>query len=132
MISHRYLSGTEIIEGWRVIRQANGVRYWARPGKDGNGISATTGFCKSSRGWDLLAVFSTNAYPFEIPAGKTCGCYSKFAAFAILHHTADFKAAAKALAEMGYGELRPNTGVGRGGQEQLASAGDDGTVRLWR
>jgi hypothetical protein len=49
-------------------------------------------------------VFSSNAHPLAIPPGKTCGCYSKFSAYAILNHNGDFKAAAKELRSQGYGD----------------------------
>src|SRR5262249_30882415 len=66
--------------GWVLARQAGAVRYWRRPGKE-KGWSATTGVCTSKNGWELFAVFSSNADPFEGPsAGRNCTCYSKFAA----------------------------------------------------
>jgi hypothetical protein len=96
--------------GWVMTRQVGASRYWRRPGK-GRGWSATTGVCSSSHGWELLAVFSSNAAPFEGPAGgKPCSCYSRFAAFALLNHGGDFRAAARALAEQGYGERRTSPG----------------------
>jgi hypothetical protein len=49
-------------------------------------------------------VFSSNAHPLAIPPGKTCGCYSKFSAYALLNHNGDFKAAAKELRSQGYGD----------------------------
>jgi hypothetical protein len=87
-------------EGWELDGGYEGVRYWRRPGKKkGEGHSATTGFCSSETGGDLLYVFSSNAAPFE--AEKT---YSKFAAYALIYHAGDFSAAARDLVSQGYGE----------------------------
>jgi putative DNA primase/helicase len=79
---------------------------WRRPGKDGRGWSATTGHCAAKDGGaDLLAVFSSNAHPFEGPSGgRLCSCYGKFRAYALLKHGGDFKAAARELGRQGYGE----------------------------
>jgi putative DNA primase/helicase len=90
-------------KGWEVARQSGAIRYLRRPGKDGPGWSATVGYCRSNNGIDLFAVFSSNCPPFHIPAGKTCACFSKFAVYALLHHAGVFSAAARALAELGYG-----------------------------
>lgn len=93
--------------GWKCIHQRGEVCYWQRPGKDGHGWSATTGYCRSKDGRDLFAVFSSNASPFEGPAGgKTCSAYSRFAVYAMLGHGGDFSAAAKTLAQQGFGEQR--------------------------
>jgi len=82
----------EILVGWRKVYTANGVTYWRRPGKD-TGISATTGRNDA----DNLFVFtSSTTFEQERP-------YSKFAAFAHLHHNDDFKAAAKDLRSKGFG-----------------------------
>jgi P4 family phage/plasmid primase-like protien len=85
-------------EGWRVVRQNGEVLFLCRPGKPA-GVSATIGFCRTKRGDSKLHVFTTNAEPFE--ADKS---YSKFEAFAVLRHNGDFSAAAKALADAGYGD----------------------------
>lgn len=82
--------------GWRVIRERGDVTHWQRPGKDGKGISATTGHCG-----DKLYVFSSNAAPFE--SGRTC---SKFWAYALLEHGGDFAKAAKQARKDGYGTPR--------------------------
>lgn len=79
--------------GWKKLKERGGVTEWQRPGKDGKGISATTGFCHSAQG-ELLHVFSSNAAPFAL--GED---YSKFAAYAFLAHKGNFKAAASAIAE---------------------------------
>src|SRR5262249_14403625 len=108
--------------GWERAGGRGDVVYWRRPGKDAPGISATTGYCKGTDGADLLAVFSSNAHPFEGPSGtKPCTCYGKFAAYALLNHGGDFKAAARELAREGYGEQRhrrngrPDPEAGDGG-----------------
>lgn len=94
---------SEILTDWTIVRQVGGTRYWRRPGKDA-GISATTGVCKNQKGQDLLAVFSSNAQPFEGPSsGRTCSVHTKFCALAYLQHGKDFKAATKVLASQGYG-----------------------------
>lgn len=84
--------------GWRLFYTRGNVRYWTRPGKT-TGVSATT----NALGTDRLHVFSENAHPFD--AGTS---YSKFGAYALLEHGGDFKAAAKALAERGYGDPIPD------------------------
>jgi putative DNA primase/helicase len=105
----------EFMSGWQEVHRRGDVRYLRRPGKDEPGWSATIGYCKNDKGHDLLAVFSSNAAPFEGPTGKSaCSCYSKFAVYALLRHNGDFSAAAKDLAAQGYGE-RKNGGPVRGG-----------------
>jgi len=84
----------EILEpiGWKIVFANNGVTYWRRPGKD-QGISATTG----RNDGDNLFVFTTStSFESEKP-------YSKFAAFAHIHHQGDFSQAAKALRALGFG-----------------------------
>jgi Bifunctional DNA primase/polymerase, N-terminal len=91
--------------GWVLVKvqTVNGrpVAYWRRPGKD-KGVSATTGFCTSKAGGDLLCVFSTNAAPLEIPDGRDHQCFSKFGAYALLEHAGSFKKAAQALYVLGW------------------------------
>jgi hypothetical protein len=95
--------------GWEAVRRSGPVTYWRRPGKAGKSWSATTGYCASQNGHDLLAVFSSNADPFEGPTGtRPCSCYTKFAAFALLNHAGDFAAAARDLAEKGFGDQQEN------------------------
>jgi hypothetical protein len=76
---------------------------WRRPGKN-FGWSATVGYCKNKDGQDLLAVFSSNAEPFEGMVNSKPSCYGKFSAYALLNHKGDFSAATKELAAQGYGE----------------------------
>ena len=85
--------------GWHILREVCEVAYWQRPGKIGKGPSATTGYCASDTGNELMKVFSSNANPFE--EGQV---YDKFSAFAHLYHDGDFGKAAKALVEKGYGD----------------------------
>lgn len=109
----RRASWADVLEphGWCKVRSIGGKTYWRRPGKDGDGWSATTGHCTGQDGADLLAVFSSNADPFEGPsAGKSCTCYGKFRAYALLNHRNDFKAAVKDLAAKGYGPQQERNG----------------------
>ncbi|HZN73092.1 MAG TPA: phage/plasmid primase, P4 family [Micromonosporaceae bacterium] len=84
--------------GWRVHYQQDDVTYWTRPGKT-TGTSAST----NALGTDRLHVFSTNATPFE--AGQS---YHRFAAYALLDHAGDYRAAARQLGEQGYGAPLPD------------------------
>jgi hypothetical protein len=91
--------------GWEQAFSRGETTYWRRPDKDSPGISATTGYCKGQDGAELLAVFSTNAFPFEGANGTSpCTCYGKFAAYTLLNHKGDFSAAARELASQGYGD----------------------------
>jgi putative DNA primase/helicase len=83
--------------GWRHVGQRGHTDHWARPGKDGPGISATT----NALGTNRLHVFSTST-PFE--AGQS---YSKLGAYAVLYHGGDLRAAAKTLHSEGYGTPAP-------------------------
>jgi P4 family phage/plasmid primase-like protien len=78
--------------GWRRIYQRGEVTYWRRPSKT-YGISATTNFAGS----ELFYPFTTSS-TFDAERG-----YSKWRTYAMLHHAGDFHAAAKALAQQGYG-----------------------------
>jgi putative DNA primase/helicase len=86
-------SWAEILEphGWRIDRTIGEETRWTRPGK-GAGTSATTGHNAG------LHVFTSSAPPFE-PGGN----YNKFHVYTLLNYNGDFGAAAKALAEQGYG-----------------------------
>lgn len=84
--------------GWRPLRQHGDRIIWQRPGKDGPGGSAITGGSSKRNGWSGLYVYSTNAAPFDSDHG-----YGKFHAYALLKHGGDFTAAARELAEEGYG-----------------------------
>jgi putative DNA primase/helicase len=105
--------------GWVEVRDG----HWRRPGKEGRVWSATT-TCKSQKdGNELFCCFSSNAHPFEGARGdgKSCTAYSRFAVFTLLNHGGDFSAAAKALAEEGYGEPKGHPGSAKaapGGETQ--------------
>jgi len=96
-------SWEEILEpaGWTAVVRRGDVVFWRRPGKTGRTWSATTGHCRSATGDPLLHVFSANATPFEPEKS-----YSRFAAYTLLCHSGDYKAAARALAGKGYGDQR--------------------------
>jgi hypothetical protein len=80
--------------GWRHSETAaDGTEHWTRPGKD-SGTSATTG--NPQLEGDKLYVFSSSTV-FEPNIS-----YSKFCAYAILEHDADFSAAAARLVKDGY------------------------------
>lgn len=79
--------------GWQKVYERNGVTYWRRPGKD-RGVSATTNY----GGSDLFYPFTTSTI-FAPERG-----YNKFAVYAILEHGGDFQAAARRLAQLGYGD----------------------------
>jgi Domain of unknown function (DUF927) len=88
----------EVLEpkGWKKVFTHSGVTHWRRPGKT-IGTSATTNFA----GTDLLKVFTTSS---EFDTEHT---YDRFAAYAVLEHGGDFKAAARSLAAVGYGKKAP-------------------------
>lgn len=91
-------SWDEILAGWsKVYTTTTGKTFWRRPGKEGPGGSATTGFGDA----DLLYVFSTST---QLQA--ECW-YTKFAAYTLLNHggteKAHFGEAAKDLYRRGYG-----------------------------
>lgn len=81
--------------GWRFRYQRGQTRYWERPGGSSTGgISATTGHDPDR---DRLYVF-TDATEF-VPNES----YTKFSAYALLHHGGNHKAAAAALRALNYG-----------------------------
>lgn len=92
--------GKDVLEpfGWVRVKTGpkDGEILWRRPGKE-KGVSASTGFCKSETGGDLLWVFSTNASPLRSDRG-----YSKFSALAALRGIG-FPELTAELAETGYG-----------------------------
>lgn len=85
--------------GWEKVRERGQESFWRRPGKEGRGISATLGHCRTDASGPLLYVFSSNAGPFEADRA-----YNLFGAFTILEFGGDFHAAAVRLAADGYGE----------------------------
>jgi putative DNA primase/helicase len=119
-------SWPEILEphGWHEHHTSGERTYWTRPGKAERGWSATTG-ATSGNGNELLCVFSTNAHPFQVPAGKPCGTFGKFGAYALLNHGGDFAAAAKALYAAGYGDRVKADG-------RNGAAGQSGEPNIWQ
>jgi len=91
------VSWRELLEslGWRFWRQRGDAEHWTRPGKD-RGTSATI---RSYEGQEILYNFSPNAWPLVERKG-----YTKFSVYALYNHDGDWAAAAKALADEGYGE----------------------------
>ena len=79
--------------GWSYVFSRGAIAYWRRPGKR-SGISASTGFGEG----DWLYVFTSST---ELEPERT---YTKFGAYAALHHGGDHQAAAKALQGQGYGK----------------------------
>lgn len=87
----------DILTGWVQVFQRGRETYWRRPGKN-DGISATTGRADDR---DRLYVFtSSTVFEPEVP-------YTKFGAYALLEHHGDHGAAAKTLADKGYGYRAP-------------------------
>ena len=84
-----------IKHGWTSLGFRGDREDWKRPGKEGNGISATL-----QNGY--FYVFSTNAAPFEANQG-----YAPHRVYALLEHNGDFTAAANALIAEGYGQANP-------------------------
>lgn len=105
--------------GWKLVSQNETRCLWKRPGKDGVGISATTGYCKGKDGTPRLYVFSTNAQPFE--ANKY---YSAFSVLALLEYEGDFGKAARALAPVTSGKVTISSNIP---QELLADADEEET-----
>lgn len=84
--------------GWEAVRHQGETILWRRPGGYPGGWGASTNY----GGSDLLYVWTSSAPPFE--PGRA---YGKFAAYTLLNHDGDFRAAAQALADQGYGEHAP-------------------------
>lgn len=93
-------SWSEILtpHGWTVESSSGEVTHWTRPGK-AEGVSATTGHCKTQLGKELMYCFSTSAEPL-----KPDEPYDKFSLYAHLNHGGDFNRAADKLREYGYGK----------------------------
>jgi hypothetical protein len=82
----------DVLVGWKLHSTVGDEKRWTRPGKD-DGPSATT----NHNGTDTLKVFTTST------SLSSEGTYTKFGAYTALHHGGDFEAAARSLAEQGYG-----------------------------
>lgn len=100
--------------GWSAVYTRGPTTYWRRPGKV-VGISATT----NHEAGDVLWVFSSST-EFEPDTS-----YSRFGAYAQLHHAGDFAAAARALREQGYGSPR-KVGATRPQMMAARTSGSDG------
>lgn len=92
-------SWDDILSGWTRVRSFGGNCWaWVRPGKNPrDGISATTG---RNDGDNLYVFSSSTEFDTERP-------YSKFAAYALLHHGGDYSAAARDLRGQDYGSPAP-------------------------
>lgn len=101
--------------GWQHLGDSGDNQLWRRPGKSEGNHSATFD-------GQVFYVFSSNAAPFEANKG-----YAKFQVFAVLEHDGDFSAAARELAEQGYGEEQPgeDPDVDLSGIMAAMTAGDD-------
>lgn len=87
-------SWAQILEGWTLVFTGGRTSYWRRPGKNDPGFSATTGHADDR---DRLYVFTTSTeFQAETP-------YTKFGAYALLHHGGNHTNAAQALKTKGYG-----------------------------
>lgn len=89
--------------GWKWAREPRSdAGLITRPGKDA-GVSASVGMVTSKEnGWPLFWCWSTSVPEFV--AEKP---YSRFAVYAQLRHGGDYRAAARQLAQMGYGDRQP-------------------------
>jgi hypothetical protein len=97
---NRRMTWPQILEpaGWTHVYDRDESSAWCRPGKP-HGISATTNY----GGADLLFVF-TSSTAFDPEKS-----YTKFAAYAVLEHGGDYKRAALALSQQGYGRQDDTT-----------------------
>lgn len=79
---------------WQFVGKRGKIEYWRRPGKR-IGVSATVGATQSG---DRLVVHSTSTEFKTSPSS-----YDLFGAVTLLEYKGDFRAAAKGLAEQGFG-----------------------------
>ena len=92
---------SELLErhGWSLFNITfDEVQHWTRPGKT-EGTSATVDYA----GNNLLHVFTSNASPLESEES-----YNKFSFLAIMEHEGNYKKAARALRQEGYGRSHMN------------------------
>jgi hypothetical protein len=112
--------------GWAYAgNDGNRTSYWRRPGKQ-SGVSATAGHIRTDEGQELLYVFTNSAPPLE-----SHKAYTKFAAFAVLNHAADFGAAARALLDSGYGAPSQKGGALSAATRVIDMVTQDSTVELF-
>lgn len=101
--------------GWTLESRHGATRNWTRPGKDRkDGMSATTGRDPAR---DRLYVFSSSTcFDPEVP-------FTKFGAYARLHHDDDFSAAARELRRLGFGDQQ--VAVRHDGEEFITRPGGE-------
>jgi hypothetical protein len=88
--------------GWTVSHRRSSIVYLRKPGKTGKGHNATLNAVAPN--W--FYCFSTSAAPFAHQRG-----YSAFQVYTLLEHEGDYKAAAKALAQQGFGSKKKKASV---------------------
>lgn len=100
-MSAEAVTGLLVAAGWhRCTTRRDGVIILRRPGK-ARGWSATVGY----GGTNLLRVFSSNAYPFDLDKS-----YPPFTVRTLLEFNGDFEAATAVLVEEGYFVYEQQTG----------------------
>ena len=110
-------SWDDILVDWTYLFTASdGNKFWRRPGKKTPGWSATI----ADNGDGPLYMFSTSTV-FDAERA-----YSKFQAYAILHHDGDLSAVAKELYRQGYGDHSKGKRAGREQDEQEVQDAHDG------
>jgi hypothetical protein len=82
--------------GWTRIGDKGDETHWRRPGKDHGQLSATTDHQGRT---GIFFNFSSSAAPFDASQG-----YTRFQVYSLLEHGGDYKAAAKALVALGFGD----------------------------
>jgi hypothetical protein len=92
------ISDMLVKHGWSIVKENAERTYYLRPGSQADHSGS---FNHSMR---LFSVFSVNT-PFQVQKG-----YKPAAVYAILEHNSDFKAAARALLDLGYGEKKTSYG----------------------
>lgn len=99
--------------GWTISHHQGHTTYWVRPGKDARaGHSASTG--RAADGDRLYVFSSATVFEPETP-------YNKFSAYALLEHSGDFAAAARALRSQGFGDRTAAT-MGMAASTQATSS----------
>ncbi|MBA3885693.1 MAG: AAA family ATPase [Acidobacteria bacterium] len=93
---NRRASWPDLLPDWAHVFERGGTIYLRRPGKD-HDVSATI----NHGGGDCLYVFSSST---EFDPEKS---YTKFGVYATLHHGGDYRKAALALSQLGYGDGSP-------------------------